>query len=88
MRPHLSPSTTTTVKHIETFLKLIQPEMSLEPRAYKVCLITLFFNCFNGCKQVPLQRGVDCGVHTMHNIKVAAQVSFSVISDPPILCYT
>ena len=27
--------------------------------------------------QVPSQSGVDCGVHTMHNVGVAAHVSYS-----------
>ena len=77
MSHSLNDSTVSTVKHIESFLKMYDPQVSLELCAYEVSstMKDRFMMCLS--LQVPSQSGVDCGVHTMHNVRVAACVSYT-----------
>ena len=78
MSHSLNDSTISTVKHIESFLRMYDPQVSLEPRAYEVSsTMKDRFTMMCLSLQVPSQSGVDCGVHTMHNVGVAARVSYS-----------
>ena len=81
MSHSLNDSTISTVKHIESFLKMYDPQVSLEPRAYEVSSTMkdrFMMMCLS--LQVPSQSGVDCGVHTMHNVRVAACVSYTPLT--------
>ena len=76
----LDESSISTVKTIQTFLRLYDSQVFLEPRIYEVSMHVIYHYTsitiiVLECVQVPKQRGVDCGVHTMHNVGVAARVS-------------
>ena len=78
MSHSLNDSTISTVKHIESFLRMYDPQVSPKPPAYEARstrkdLFTIM--CLS--LKVPSQSGVDCGVHTMHNVGVAVRVSYS-----------
>ena len=81
MSHSLNDSTISTVKNIESFLIMYDPQVSLEPRAYEVSS-TMKDHFMMMCLSllVPSQSGVDCGVHTMHNVRVAACVSYTSLT--------
>ena len=73
MSNSLSESTITTVRHIESFLRMYDSRVSLEPRVYEVSSINgLFSDKHDLLLQVPSQCGVDCGIHTVHNVARAS----------------
>ena len=64
MSHSLNDSTISTVKHIESFLRMYDPQVSLEPRVYEVSS-TMKDGFTMMCLSLQvLQSGVDSGVHT------------------------
>lgn len=83
----ISPSCNRAIKKIEKLFQVADSAFKLTPHHYKVSLfmnahqlsreeyqLTLVYMC-DYMFQVPLQTGFDCGVHTVHNVRVAVTVS-------------